>query len=91
MVMAVAAAASAVSRPRDCQKLLTPSPTVQIAPPNRNAFRQSFQSGEFGLFCSNICWYFCLSSFMRISPLREATPMFLLFCAVFLPFIHLTL
>ena len=53
MVIEVAAAASVVSSPRHCQKLLTASPTVQIAPPNRNAFRQSSGSGEGGLFCSS--------------------------------------
>ena len=56
IVIDVAAAASAVSSPRACQKLLTPSPTVQIAPPNRNALRQSFHSGEGGLFCASSCW-----------------------------------
>ena len=57
MVIAVAAAASAVSSPRNCQKLLTPSPTVQIAPPNKNAFRQSFHSGERGHLRASSCWY----------------------------------
>ena len=55
IVIEVAAAASVVSSPRPCQKLLTASPTVQIAPPNRKALRQSFHSGESGLFCSSIC------------------------------------
>ena len=55
IVIEVAAAASAVSSPRPSQKRRTASPSVQIAPPDRNAFRQSFHSGEGGLFCASSC------------------------------------
>ena len=55
IVMAVAAAVSSVSSPRESHSCRTPSPAVQIAPPMRNASKQSRHSGEFGLLRSSSC------------------------------------
>ena len=80
-VALVSVPASVSVKPRAAYSMRRPSPKRQMAPPTKNAHRQSFKSGEGGDAALRISSYFFASSFIFLSLLLRN----IFAAAVFIP------